>query len=114
MGIQQVEKDVVGLLHIARITAVDRILKILVGEALVNPEILDALSQRVVHNRVKLISSEPWHRVVPNLPQNIDVRLDRFQPASQLLAERMGNLVRHVQSDAVHIIVSDPVFADSS
>ena len=112
MGIQQIEKHVVGLLHITRIAAVNRILKVLVGQAFVNPEILDALPQRIIHDRVKLVSPKPGHGVVPDFSQNVNILLYGFQPASQLLAEGMGNLVCHIQPDPVHVIVSDPVFAD--
>ena len=50
MGIQKIKQHIIGLLHIAGIAAVNGIFKILIGQALINPEILNTLSQRIIHN----------------------------------------------------------------
>ena len=109
MRIEQIKQHIIGLLHIACIAAVDCILKVFIRQALINPEILDTLSKRIIHYRIKLISAQPRKRVVPDFSENIDIRVDLLDPRMQFFAEPVGNFICHIQTDSIDSVIFHPV-----
>ena len=112
MWIKQIEKHIIGLLHVVGITSVYSILKILIRLALIYPEILDALSKRIVHNRIELISTQPRKSIMPYFSQNVNIRIDFLKPCPKLLAESVWHLICHIKAQSVYMIIFYPVGAD--
>ena len=112
MRIQKIEKHIIGLLHITCIASVNRILKILIGQTLINPEILNTLSQWIVHNGIKFIPAKPRKCIVPDFSEDINIRVNFLHSGMQFLTESMRYLICHIQTDSVNTIMFHPVCTD--
>ena len=108
MRVEHVEQHVICLLHIIGVTTVYHKLEIFPRQALVEEKVLHAACKRIVHDRIEFVTPEPWNRVMPDLPQDINIRFYRFQRKTELLAEYMGHLICHIHADAIHIILLNP------
>ena len=67
VGIQQVKKNIVGLLHIHRIAVIHHILKVLFFHRPVDEKIVDSAHQRIIHHGIILVPHEPLAGIVPDL-----------------------------------------------
>ena len=78
MGIQEIKKHIVILLHIHGIATVYHIFKFFFFHCFIKKEIMDSTQQRVVHDRIIFISLQPLACIMPDFPQKINIRLYRF------------------------------------
>lgn len=83
------------------------------GLAFVLKKAAQGALQRVVHDGVILVPLQPGRGVVPDLPQQVKVRLQRFEPGAQPPQEGVADLVAHVEAQAVDAVAPHPVFAQA-
>ena len=103
--IEQVEENVVRVLHIHCIAAVHHIFKVALLAGTVYPEIGYAVRKRIIHDRVEFVAAQPRHCVVPYFAQNVEFGVDFFEGITQRLAELMGDFVGNVKAYAVNVII---------
>ena len=84
MRIEKIEQYIVILLHIHSITAVDHVLKLFFIHRSVQKEVVNTAHQRIIHDRVILVSCQPLAGIMPDLSQQIDIRFDLFQMCPHL------------------------------
>ena len=79
MGIQKVEKHLIGLLHIHTVAFVDPVLEIPAVRFFVPEEIHDGIVKGIIHDGIKLIPPQPAHGILPDFTQDIKVRAQSLQ-----------------------------------
>ena len=79
VGIQQVEKYIIILLHIHGIATIYHIFKFLFFHRFVKEKVMDSAEQWVIHNGIILISLQPLTCIVPDFSQQINVWFYRFK-----------------------------------
>jgi len=101
------------LLWICSITDVDGVFKICGSLGLIQPELRDGVFERIVHHGIEFVSAQPWHGIVPNFTENVQVGIELFHSLAKRAAELMGDLIGHVQTQSVNAEIAHPVFTDS-
>ncbi|MNZ92625.1 hypothetical protein D3C78_1116550 [compost metagenome] len=109
MAIEQIECRLCNLLRIGGKLRADRISECLRIDFLIGEEIEHCIRERVIHNRIELVSLQPHHRVMPNLAQNISFRIDLLDGLPEFTPKLMIDLVGYVQSPPVNPDFFNPI-----
>ncbi|MNJ75606.1 hypothetical protein D3C77_727270 [compost metagenome] len=88
----------------------DRISKSFGVKGSVHNKIKNCICERIIHNCIKLIALKPAGRFMPDLAENICIRVNSLNNLAEISPELVVNLVGYIQSPAVDADFFNPEF----